>query len=149
VIPGSFAVGYIYDMDVAHSWHRQLFGLIDHEMTTRQRLVNNGVLGRRCPSDGLGLARNQLVKDFLLTDAEWLLWIDTDMGFAATLPSELLSVADRVEKPIVGALCFMQSEVSPDWLGGYHTRPSVTIFEWVEEGGHRWLVEHHERVAWI
>lgn len=139
MIPGSFAVGYIYDMDVAHSWHRQLMNLVDHELSTRQRLIPNGVIARRCPSDGLGLARTMLVKDFLMTDAEWLLWIDTDMGFAPTVASELLAAADAELRPIVGGLCFMQSEVGPDGMGGYHTRPAVTIFEWVEEGGHRWL----------
>lgn len=139
MIPGSFAVGYIYDMDVAHSWHRQLMNLIDHEMTTRQRLIPNGVLGRRCPSDGLGLARTSLVRDFLNTEAEWLLWIDTDMGFTPTVATELLAAADKALRPIVGALCFMQSEVAPDGMGGYLTQPSVTIFDWVEEGGHRYL----------
>ena len=140
MIPGSFAIGYVYDMDVAHSWHRQLMNLVDHEMTTRQRLVENGVIARRCPSDGLGLARNMLVRDFLATEAEHLLWIDTDMGFAPTVATELLAALDKDTRPIVGALCFMQSEVGPDGMGGYHTRPSVTIFDWVEEGPHRYLM---------
>lgn len=148
MIPGSFAIGYIYDMDVAHSWHRQLMNLVDHEITTRQRLVPNGIIGRRCPSDGLGLARTMLVKDFLLTDAEWLLWIDTDMGFTPTVASELLAAADRDLRPIVGALCFMQSEVAPDGMGGYHTRPSVTIFDWADDGTNRWLDNSISRLGY-
>jgi hypothetical protein len=140
VIPGSYVIGYIYDMDVAHSWHRQLMNLVNHEMSTRQRLVDNGIIGRRCPSDGLGLARTMLVKDFLMTEGEWLLWMDTDMGFAPHVADQLLAAADKDTRPIVGALCFMQSEVAPDGMGGYHTRPSVTIFDWVEEDGHRYLM---------
>lgn len=136
----SFAVGYIYDVDVAHSWHRQLMNLVDHDLSTRARIVDNGVLARRCPSDGLSLARNSLVRDFLnTTAAEWLLWIDTDMGFTAHAADQLLAVADKELRPIVGGLCFMQSEVAPDGMGGYKTHPSVTIFDWAEEEGHRYL----------
>jgi hypothetical protein len=136
----SFAVGYVYDVECAMSWHRQLMNLVDHDMSTRQRIAPNGILGRRCGTGMLPEARNYLVRDFLRTEAEWLIWLDTDMGFPVTLADQFLAVADKDTAPIVGGLCFMQTEAAPDGLGGYKTQPSVTIYDWVEEdNGRRFL----------
>lgn len=57
----------------------------------------------------LGAARNQAVKKFLEhTTAEWLLFVDSDMGFEPDLIERLLSAADPEERPVVGGLCFAQ-----------------------------------------
>lgn len=53
-------------------------------------------------------ARNHLTDQFLdnNTDADWLLWIDSDMEFEPDTMHRLIASADPVERPIVGALCF-------------------------------------------
>jgi hypothetical protein len=87
----------------------------------------------RCGATGLVEARNGTVKEFLKsTAADWLLWIDTDMGFPADLCERLLQAADPGERPIVGALCFSQRETEPDGLGGWHCRAVPTIFDWAK-----------------
>ncbi len=54
----------------------------------------------------LDLARNKITQMFLDTDSEWLLQIDSDMGFPPDLASRLLETADPETRPVVGALCF-------------------------------------------
>lgn len=50
--------------------------------------------------------RTQIVTEFLKLDADWLLQIDTDMVFDATLVEDLIAAAHPTLRPIVGGLCF-------------------------------------------
>lgn len=51
-------------------------------------------------------ARNEIVKDFLERDLDWLLFIDTDMTFEPDLVERLIRAAHPEKRPILGALCF-------------------------------------------
>jgi len=50
--------------------------------------------------------RNLLVEQFLETDAEWLMMLDSDMVFNHRLIEDLLQTADPLSAPVVGGLCF-------------------------------------------
>jgi len=55
--------------------------------------------------------RNKLVQLFLDTPgAEWLMSIDSDMSFSYKAVEQLLAVADPVDAPLVGGLCFAVTE---------------------------------------
>ncbi len=73
-------------------------------------------------SDGrLASARNELVSGFLYHPLrpEWLLMLDDDMVFAATLADDLVEAANVADRPIVGGLCF---------VGGKGTvRPTISV----------------------
>ena len=85
-----------------------------------------------CGSGGLVEARNMVAAEFLAGDSEWLLSIDSDMGFSPDALDRLLEVADPQTCPIVGGLCFAQKEVGGDGAGGFRCEPRVTIFDWVK-----------------
>jgi hypothetical protein len=131
-------VAYIYDDDrgLPHSWHMSLVELIGWDWARHGRVLNGGFLAMNyTASGGLPAARNQTVERFLTErDAEWLWWVDTDMGFAPDTVDCLLEVADPVTRPIVGGLCFAQKEVGDDGLGGRRCEPRPTIFDWVGQG---------------
>lgn len=58
-------------------------------------------------SANVSTARNNLTRRFVDEyDAEWLMWIDSDMAWTHDAVHQLLSVADPVRAPIVGGLCF-------------------------------------------
>lgn len=65
-------------------------------------------------------ARNSMVDAFALRfpEAEWLFTVDSDMTFEPDILESLLEVADPVERPIVGALCFAPAG---DNTGAYPT----------------------------
>ena len=76
--------------------------LLDHRV--RDRICD----AVACTSGPLvAAARNVLVREFLATDAEWLLMLDADMVFRPDAVLDLLVSADPIQRPIVGGLCLM------------------------------------------
>jgi len=80
---------------------------------------------------GLDYFRNVVAEAFLRTDSDWLLWIDTDMGWQADALDRLMAVADPVERPIVGGLCFVEQLYEGDFKGGLRTKLAPTIYDWL------------------
>jgi len=130
-------LAYVVSNDVAYSWHRSMMGLVafDAELNGRFRKPG-GFLAIKYGTGGLIEARNQAVHEFLEDyTADWLLWLDTDMGFQPDALELLLEAADPVERPIVGGLCFAQREDDPDGMGGWRTQPTPTIYDWITLDG--------------
>jgi GT2 family glycosyltransferase len=75
--------------------------------------------------------RNMACKTFLEeTDAGWLLFVDSDMGWSEDAVEALLAVADPAERPVVGALCFGMRKEEVDGKGGFRSVPFPTLFDW-------------------
>jgi hypothetical protein len=70
--------------------------------------------------------RSQLVDAFLLTDDEWLLMVDSDMGWIYDDFELLCKTADKDTVPILGGLCFG---------GGRSIGCFPTIYALVDEEG--------------
>ena len=132
-------VAYVHQNDVTYSWHHSMIELVGYDMANHGRVMAGGYISMRCGSDGLVEARNKAVRHFLDDrPADWLFWIDTDMGFAPDTIDRLVEAADPVERPIVGGLCFSMRETDSDEVGGWRTAPTPTVFDWakipVEDG---------------
>jgi hypothetical protein len=131
--PDAVTVAYVHSDEVAYSWHHSMVEMIGYDMANGGRIIRGGWIAMRCGAAGLVEARNRTVTEFLDSkDADWLLWLDTDMGFPADLCDKLLAAADPAERPIVGALCFSQRETEPDGMGGWHCKAVPMIFDWVQ-----------------
>lgn len=100
-------------------------------------------LEMRAATLGLVDARNRVAAQILDPESgcDWLLWIDTDMGFEPDALDRLLAVADPVKRPVVGGLCFVQRQYAHDGMNGFWTRPTPTLWDWQEnsEGGSGFL----------
>lgn len=132
---GAVVVAYIHSQNVTYSWHHSLIELIGHDMGNAQRVLRGGYIAMTAETDGLADARNKTVKLFMEErQAEWLFWIDTDMGFAPDTIDRLLEVADPIERPIVGGLCFSQRQEKTDDMGGWRCLATPTIFDWGHDG---------------
>lgn len=125
-------IAYVHPNEVTTSWHQSLLSLIGHDLGGPCRVARGGWLAMRCyGADGIPAARNKAVEQFLADkDADWLFWIDTDMGFEPDTVDRLLEVADPIERPIVGGLCFAQKQTEPDGMGGWETALAPTIYDW-------------------
>lgn len=130
-------LAYVVSNDVAYSWHRSMMGLVALDAGLDGRLQKpGGFLAIKYGTGGLIEARNQAVHEFLEDyTADWLFWLDTDMGFQPDALELLLGAADPVERPIVGGLCFAQREDEPDGIGGWRTQPTPTIYDWISLDG--------------
>lgn len=128
-------VAYVHSNDVSYSWHHSMIELIGWDLAREARVVRGGYIAYRCSTDGLVEARNKAVKDFLADKkADWLFWIDTDMGFPADAVDRLMEAADPIERPIVGGLCFGQREQYSDGLGGWRCQAVPTVYDWIDTG---------------
>jgi glycosyltransferase involved in cell wall biosynthesis len=131
--PEAVVVAYVHQNEVAYSWHHSMTELLGWDWANHGRVLRGGYIGMRFGSDGLVQARNKAVQHFLADGkAEWLFWIDTDMGFAPDTVDRLLEAADPVERPVVGGLCFTQTETDADGLGGWRCRATPTVFDWAK-----------------
>ena len=128
-------VAYVHANTATISWHHSIIEMLAHDMANEGRIMRGGWVAIHAGTDGLVESRNMAVKTFLAEKkAEWLFWVDTDMGFKPETIDRLMAAADPVERPIMGALCFSLRETEPDGMGGYKTSMTPTIFDWSHEG---------------
>jgi hypothetical protein len=128
---GAVVVACVHEKNVAASFHYCMIEMIGWDLAHECRILRGGYKAWTCGTDGLVDSRNKLVAAFLAEDtADWLFWIDTDMGFAPDTVDRLMAAADPVERPIVGGLCFTQREEQSDGMGGWRTRATPTVFDW-------------------
>lgn len=96
-------VGYIHPGQVSSYFTESLTNLLMWDQATSRRVVG---CVNQWSSANISAARNSVVSQFLERDADWLLFIDSDMAFEHTALDALLASADAAERPIVGGLCF-------------------------------------------
>lgn len=119
------------------------FGLSWAEMLLRDQAVSNRIireggqyLRKVCGTMGVAAGRNDIVHNFLVdSDAEWLLFIDTDMGFSPDTPDRLIASAEANDADVLGALCFAQkadTDRADAHFHGQHFRIIPTLYEFVE-----------------
>jgi hypothetical protein len=78
----------------------------------------------------LSHARNTIAAAFMASSADWLLWWDTDIGCEPHALEQLLSVADPETAPIVGGLCFIETDYQHDFHGGLKSALAPTLYDW-------------------
>lgn len=133
---GAVALAYIHSERVSYSWHFSIVEMLGYDMANSGRILRGGFVGIHCGTDGLVDSRNMAVKQFLDEGtAEWMFWVDTDMGFAPDTVERLLAAADPQHRPVVGALAFSQRQYEVDGHGGWRTRAAPTVFDWEEVDG--------------
>lgn len=133
--PDKVAIGYIFEDEIKASFFHSFIRLLGYDGEHAGRIWAGGFCPRRGTTGDLARGRNDVVLDFLATDAEWLWWVDTDMGFEPDTVERLLEAADPAERPVVGALCFAQREHVSDGVGGFRPVAWPTVMDWtVHEG---------------
>lgn len=135
------AIAFVHpDAGRVTSFEESLWALRDYDA------AHDNVIHRRIKvrygTDGIVAARNEVVAEFLAKgDCDWLLWVDTDMGFEFDALDKLLAVAHPETRPVVGGLCFASRHVASDGMNGWWTRPQPTLFDWRDnpDGGSGFL----------
>jgi hypothetical protein len=126
---GVVQVAYLHSENVSHSWHESMRAMWEHDQAAGQRIARKP-LNIRTHAGRLAQSRNFAAKLFLdKIDHEWLLFIDTDMGFEPDAVHRLLEVADPVDRPVIGALCFAQMEDGHDGMAGHRFTIVPTMYK--------------------
>lgn len=101
---GSVVVAFIHPGMVSAFFNTSMMAMLLHDKNTDNRIV--GAM-QEWSSANVSAPRNKLTAKFVDEyDADWLLWIDSDMAWQHDALDALLAVADPVDAPIVGGLCF-------------------------------------------
>ena len=128
-------VGFLHPGHYAECFAESLKDLLFHDAAHHQRIVSHthGQLGKRCGSGQLVDGRNQVTAGFLEGPAEWLFFVDSDMGFAADTVERLIAAADPVARPVMGALCFASKNDGKASLYGIRSRAQPTLYSYYED----------------
>jgi hypothetical protein len=127
-LDGVVQIAYLHREQVSHSWVESMRGMLEYDLPHGR--IARKPLNLRCGAGLVAQTRNYGAKLFLdKTDHEWLLYVDTDMGFAADSVERLLEVADPADRPIVGALCFAFMESAHDGMGGWRRTIVPTMYK--------------------
>ncbi len=132
---GSVAVAYLYGETVSHSFHRSIRQLIEYDIVRGGRRLY-GFIEQSCGAGRITDGRNQAVTQFLATEAEWLAFVDSDMGFQADAIHRLIEAAHepgvdpRLVRPVVGALAFGQSRGTQGPANSVRYEQFPTIYRW-------------------
>lgn len=119
------------DGECAQSYTQSLLQLFAHPATAPALRAGEGPMFLPTTPLRISEMRNGAAQ-FLLdrSEAEWLLFIDSDMGFDPDALELLLDAADPVERPVIGALCFGLRKEKSDGQGGYVGVAFPTIYDW-------------------
>lgn len=132
-------------IEVAATFCSSLLKMFAHDAMSTGLIARGGgpLLWPATPMN-LPDVRNKLAGVMLdETSADWLLMVDADAGFAPDLAERLVSAADPVERPILGALAFCVEKRESDEMSGFVWAPAPTIYDWGGPDGkpgffHRW-----------
>lgn len=82
---------------------------------------------------GVAAGRNDIARSFLDDhDAEWLWFVDTDMGFGPDTVDRLIKAADPELRPVMGALCFAMKRQRTGDFYAERMRIQPTVYEYLE-----------------
>jgi len=135
---GRVQLAYLHSGKVGHNFHESMMRMVAFDAANEQRVVSTeGPFSIMTGTVDVPGNRNFGTAKFLdETDHEWLMWIDTDMGFMPDSVEALIDAADPDQRPIVGGLCFSVRAVAYDGFGGARTgiRPTLFMFAKNDEG---------------
>jgi hypothetical protein len=125
---GTVQLAYLHASRVSHSWRVSMRELENYDKAHGRHLRDKELNIRAHPIK-IAECRNLAAKAFLdHTEAEWLFWVDTDMGFEADALERLLEAAHPDTAPVVGGLCFANMEAGYDGMGGYRFKVVPTMY---------------------
>ncbi len=105
---GTVIVASIHSGDVSAFFCYSMIGTLLYDQNRSRRIVG---MMQEWSSANVSAARNNLTGRFLDDyDADWLLWIDSDMSWEHTAIDQILASADPERAPVVGGLCFGAAE---------------------------------------
>jgi len=99
-----FTVSYVHGDEVSAEFMNSMTKMLLRDASGDKKI--NRVIPMRSTVN-ISNARNNVVREFLNSDDDWLLMVDTDMVFRDTLIEDLFKGFKGVEQmPIIGALTF-------------------------------------------
>jgi len=135
-VTGKVAFGYLHPGEMASCFVDSMVDMLFFDAQTHGRFLHShGKMGKRAGSAGVVDGRNQLARVMLdESEADWLLMIDSDMGFGHDTCERLIESAHAHDRPIMGGLCFAFAQDGAASFYGARWRPAPTLYDWHDGG---------------
>lgn len=140
-------IGVVHPGEVSMAHMASVMRARDHML---QYGMLPGFIERRARSQHVHRARNEIVQGFLVSDCDYLFFVDADMGIPRNAVERLLSVAHKDDRPIVAGLCFAMRDRGFDeetYATTFDVVPTVQVWNTDEDGEvvSFSIVEHYPR----
>jgi hypothetical protein len=124
--------------------------LMLHDAANNARIIRPGgqYLRKVAGTMGVAAGRNEVTAAFLATDAEWLWFVDSDMGFDPDAVDRLVASAHANNAQVLGGLCFAQkvdTDLAPAPFQGQRFRIIPTVYEFLELANGERGFRHQDR----
>lgn len=127
----SVAVAYLHPNKVSHSFMDSMLRVISHEQATENRLKDR--IPVYAGPDSMDASRNLAAATFLdHSEAEWLWFVDTDMGFPGDALARLVNSAHPVDRRITAGMYFTPADAVDDGIGGVNYTTEPVVYGWGE-----------------
>lgn len=129
-------VGFLHPGHYSACFAESLKELILHDLAGPQRVVSHrfGQMAKECGSGGIVDGRNTIAAAVCdESESDYLLMVDSDMGFAADTLERLVASADPHERPVVGGLAFAQKTDGRSDHFGIRYRCQPTLYDFYED----------------
>ena len=133
---GKVSVGFLHPGHYSACFAESLNDLLFYDAAVNQRIVGHGYgkLGKECGSGGIVDGRNKIAEIVLdESEADWLFFIDSDMGFAPNTVDKLVESAHAIDRPVMGGLAFAHKTNGKASLYGTRYRAQPTLYDWYED----------------
>jgi hypothetical protein len=132
MIRGAVTVGFLHPGEWSAVFGNSLMELMLHDVTAEQRMFrhHHGWMGKETGASHIHAGRNRIAAAVLdESEAEWLWFVDADMGFAGDTVDRLVASADPVERPVMGGLAFAQKSDGAGEFGARRYRMCPTLYK--------------------
>lgn len=125
-------VAFVHTDEVDFNFFFSFWQLLARDLAGNGKVWRGGYSITYGGTGDLAAARNGAVKAFLEDNkADWLWFVDTDMGFGSDTVDRLLASAHPENRPVVGAMTFSAMREEEDGLGGFRLLFTPVIMDWV------------------
>lgn len=133
---GKVTVGFLHPGHYSACFAESLCDMLFYDAAVNQRIVSHpfGKMGKECGSGGIVDGRNKIAQVVLdESDADWLFFIDSDMGFAPDTVDRLVEAAHALDRPVVGGLAFAHKTDGKASFYGTRYLCQPTLYDWYED----------------
>jgi hypothetical protein len=135
-VPGSVIPSFVDGQEWAACFGLSWTDMMLRDQATSGRIIreHGQYLRKVAGTMGVAAGRNEIVRAFMASDAEWLFMVDTDMGFAPDTVDRLVESAMAHGVGMMGALAFCQKQdkdMAPAPFNGSRLRIQPTLYQLV------------------
>lgn len=125
-------IGVVHGPRWGSNFGASLLQLVVSELD--DHLMADGLFFQFSGSGNLIASRNEIARAFLNSKAEWMLGLDSDVGFDPDVIRVLRDAAEEASARFVTGVYVVTQQALSDGRGGYRVTPAPAVYKFVDDG---------------